>query len=157
MTDRPNSGDEPLLKTLRRRWPGAMELVLFLMVGGSGVVVDFAVFYPLVELAHLDPRLAAIPAFLVAVTWNYLLNRRLTFVGAEKVSKARSYTTFVAVCAAGVGIRIGVMHLLMVYAGWDQKPLIWLTSLLGIGAATISNFLGSKYLAFRGRVEGLEH
>ena len=156
MSHRPGRGDAPLLSSLRRRWPAATELVLFLMVGGSGVIVDFAVFYPVVELARLDPRLAAVPAFLVAVTWNYLLNRRITFAGAQQVATGRSYTTFVAVCVAGVGIRIGVMHLLMVYAGWNQKPLIWLTSLLGIGAATISNFLGSKYLAFRGRVEALE-
>lgn len=133
----------------RRRWPGPTELALFCLVGGTGVAVDFAVFYPLVDLARIDPRLAAVPAFLVAVSWNYVLNRRLTFVGAREVAAPRSYVTFVIVCAVGVGIRIGVMHLLMVYAGWDEKPLIWLTSLLGIVAATLSNFLGSKYLAFR--------
>jgi len=126
-----------------------MELALFCTVGGTGVVVDFAVFYPLVEFGALDPRLAAIPAFLVAVSWNYLLNRRLTFAGARDVAAGRSYLTFVTVCTLGVGIRIGVMHLLMVYAGWSHKPMIWLTSLLGIVAATAANFLGSKYLAFR--------
>ncbi len=151
MTAPAHKGRASLLASARRRWPGLTELVLFCMVGGSGVIVDFAVFYPLVEWAHLDPRLAAVPAFLVAVSWNYLLNRRITFEGGREVAASRSYAAFVAVCAAGVGIRIGVMHLLMVYAGWDQKPLLWLTSLLGIGAATISNFLGSKYLAFHRR------
>jgi dolichol-phosphate mannosyltransferase len=143
------SAHAPLLGRLRQRWPGPAELVLFCLVGGSGVVVDFAVLYPLVALAHLDARLAAVPAFVVAVSWNYLLNRRFTFSGAREVGAGRSYFSFVAVCTAGVGIRIGAMHLLMVYAGWDHKPLIWLASLLGIVAATLSNFLGSKYLAFR--------
>ncbi len=133
----------------RRRWSGPTELVLFCLVGGSGVIVDFAVLYPLVAFAHLDARLAAVPAFLVAVSWNYLLNHRITFEGAREVAAGRSYVAFVAVCAAGVGIRIGAMHLLMKYAGWDQKPLLWLASLVGIGAATLSNFLGSKFLAFR--------
>jgi putative flippase GtrA len=140
-----------LVEGLRQWWPGPTELVLFCLVGGSGVAVDFAVLYPLVALAHLDARLAAVPAFGVAVSWNYLLNRRFTFAGARVVAAERSYPVFVAVCTAGVGIRIGVMHLLMVYAGWDNKPLIWLASLLGIGAATLSNFLGSKYLAFHRR------
>lgn len=135
----------------RRRWPGPTELAIFCLVGTTGVAVDFAVFYPLVDFAHMDPRLAAVPAFLVAVSWNYLLNRRITFESAREVAAARSYATFVIVCTVGVGIRIGVMHLLMVYAGWNEKPLIWLTSLLGIVAATLSNFLGSKYLAFRHR------
>ena len=51
--------------------------------------------------------------------------------------QARRPPLTVLVCTAGVGIRIGVMHLLMVYAGWDEKPLIWLTSLLGIVAAVV--------------------
>jgi len=123
--------------------------VLFCLVGGSGVGVDFAVLYPLVAFARLDARLAAVPAFAVAVSWNYLLNRRFTFAGARSVKAVRSYATFVTVCTTGVGIRIGAMHLLMVYAGWDHKPLLWLASLVGIGAATLSNFLGSRYFAFR--------
>lgn len=136
---------------MRQRWPGPTELVLFCLVGGSGVAVDFAVLYPLVAFARIDARLAAVPAFAVAVSWNYLLNRRFTFAGAQEVAAVRSYAAFVTVCTAGVGIRIGAMHLLMVYAGWHDKPLVWLASLFGIGAATLSNFLGSKYLAFRHR------
>lgn len=149
MTDPDDNGLAKAVAGLRRRWPTPTELVLFCLVGGSGVAVDFAVLYPLVALAHTDARLAAVPAFGVAVTWNYLLNRRITFAGAREVAAGRSYAAFVAVCTTGVGIRIGAMHLLMVYAGWDKKPLIWLASLVGIGAATLSNFLGSKYLAFR--------
>jgi putative flippase GtrA len=139
-----------LLARLRGRWPKLAELVLFCAVGATGVAVDFAVFYPVVEFGALDPRLAAIPAFLVAVSWNYMLNRHFTFAGARNLALPRSYLTFVTVCTLGVGIRIGVMHLLMVHAGWSHKPLIWLTSLVGIAAATAANFLGSKYLAFRG-------
>lgn len=152
MTTAPgDTGLARVIAGMRRRWPGTTELVLFCLVGGSGVVVDFAVLYPLVAFAHLDARLAAVPAYGVAVSWNYLLNRRITFANAREVAAARSYATFVAVCTAGVGIRIAVMHLLMVYAGWADKPLIWLASLTGIGAATLSNFFGSKYLAFRHR------
>ncbi len=149
MTALRESEEEPILLRARRRWPWPTELVLFMLVGASGVLVDFAVFFPLVELTLLDPRLAAIPAFAVAVSWNYLVNRRVTFARGREAPLARSYVTFVTVCGAGVGIRILVMHLLMVYAGWNTRPLIWLTSLVGIAAATISNFLGAKLLAFR--------
>lgn len=149
MSDPAETGPRALLARARQRWPHATELFLFCLVGGTGVIVDFAVLYPLVTFAHLDARVAAVPAFLVAVSWNYLLNRRFTFARGREAALARSYTTFVAVCTAGVGIRIGVMHLLMAYAGWDHPPLLWLTSLVGIAAATLSNFLGSKLLAFR--------
>ena len=71
-----------LVARLRRLWPAPTELVLFCLVGGSGVVVDFAVLYPLVAFLHTDARLAAVPAFAVAVSWNYLLNRRITFAAS---------------------------------------------------------------------------
>ncbi len=84
---------DALLERLRARWPLLVELALFCTVGGTGVVVDFAVFYPLVEFGALDPRLAAIPAFLVAVSWNYLLNRRFTFARSPHPHSSPSLLT----------------------------------------------------------------
>jgi putative flippase GtrA len=137
------------LDRLRARWPRPVEFALFCAVGGSGVIVDYAVLVPLVALAHLDARLAAVAAFVVAVSWNYALNRRLTFSGARQLDVRRSYTAFVAVCAVGVGIRVGVMHAIMVSLGWRAPPRVYLTSFLGIVAATAWNFAGAKLFVFR--------
>ena len=139
----------PALTRLRARWPRFAELVLFCGVGASGVVVDYAVFVPLIHFAAMDPRLAAVCSFLVAVSWNYALNRRYTFQDASQTAMPRSYALFVAVCAVGIAARVGVMHLLMRYAGWDRPPAVYLTNFVGIVAATAINFLGAKLLAFR--------
>ena len=122
---------------------------MFCAVGASGVVVDYAVFVPLIQFAGVDPRLAAVCAFLVAVSWNYLLNRRFTFTDARDTPVSRSYVTFVAVCAGGIALRVGVMHLLMVRLGWDRPPEVYATNFVGIVAATAVNFLGARFIAFR--------
>lgn len=142
----PNSAP---LQRLRRRWPRATELALFCAVGATGVLVDYAVFVPLLHFGNLDPRLAAVFAFGVAVSWNYALNRRITFARGREAPLPRSYLTFVGVCTLGVGVRVGVMHLLMVTVGWTTPPEVYLTSFVGIVAATAVNFIGARFLAFR--------
>ena len=49
------------------------------MVGGSGYVVNLIVFTLLTHGADVNHLLAAIGAFVVAVTNNFLLNRHWTF------------------------------------------------------------------------------
>lgn len=138
-----------VLTRLRARWPRLTELALFCTVGATGVVVDYAVFVPLVHFTGLDPRLAAVCAFSVAVSWNYALNRRVTFARGREAPLPRSYLAFVAVCAVGVGVRVAVMHGLMKGPGWAAPPEVYLTNFVGILAATAVNFLGARHLAFR--------
>ena len=56
-----------------------MQLVKFALVGGSGYVVNLVVFALLAEVAGLHHIPAAVGAFCVAVTNNFLLNRHWTF------------------------------------------------------------------------------
>lgn len=137
------------LAGLRKRYPTHVQFVLFCIIGGSGVIVDYAVLIPLTELAGLDPRLAAVGAFAAAVTWNYALNRRITFESGKNVKVSTSYSLFVGVCLVGLAVRIGVMHALMEWMGMGEGRWYLLASLIGIAAATIVNFMGSKYYAFQ--------
>ena len=131
------------------RYPPVMEFLKFCLVGLTGLAVDTAVLVSLVDHASFDPRVAAVFAFAAAVSWNYLFNRIWAFESGRSASIPRSYVFFVSICLGGLGIRIGVMHLLIAYAGMGVKPWYILTSFIGIGAATAFNFVGSKYVAFR--------
>lgn len=139
------------LASLRRRSPSLVQFILFGFVGATGVVVDYAVLVPLTELGGWDPRAAAVVSFTVAVTWNYWLNRKITFAVGEEVKVIGSYLIFVLVCLVGLGVRILVMHVSMVSLGMGSGRWYLLASLLGIGAATIVNFFGSKFWAFKAR------
>ncbi len=133
------------------RYPLFLEFFKFCLVGLTGLVVDTAVLVSLVDYAFLDPRFAAVFAFAAAVSWNYLFNRIWAFRSGRSAPIARSYIFFVSICIGGLAVRIGVMHLLIAYAGMGVKPWYILASFMGIAAATVLNFLGSKYVAFKSR------
>lgn len=130
------------------KYPTIFQFIKFCLVGLSGIFVDTAVLVSLVELLFFDPRFAAVFAFFAAVTSNYLLNRTWTFETAKFTKVTYSYFSFVTVCLLGLGIRIGVMHLLIEYTEMGENPWYILASFLGIVSATIFNFLGSKYIGF---------
>ncbi|MBN1825274.1 MAG: GtrA family protein [Candidatus Eisenbacteria bacterium] len=124
------------------------QFIRFCMVGGSALPVDTGILAIMTEWVHLDPRVAAIPAFLGAVTWTYTLNRFWTFKAKSRTQAPASYASFVLICSAGLFIRLLVMHLLMTYAGFGEGRLYYIASLIGILVATFWNFFGSKLISF---------
>lgn len=133
------------------KYPLLMQFIKFCSVGFTGLLVDTTVLVCLVELLLQDPRFAAIFAFVAAASWNYLLNRSWTFDCARTMNFFSGYFPFVAVCAVGLGVRVGIMHLLIKYVGMGESGLYVFASLLGIMCATIFNFLTSKYIVFPDR------
>ena len=140
-----------LVRLYAHRYPLSREFFRFCVVGLTGLVVDTAVLVSLVALVSLDPRFAAVFAFGAAVSWNYVFNRAWTFQRGRATPVSRSYLFFVSVCLGGLGVRIGVMHLLIEYAGMGAKPWYIPASFIGIAAATVFNFVGSRYVAFASR------
>ncbi|MCK6508356.1 GtrA family protein [Myxococcota bacterium] len=148
------------IRPISERWKTIVQFFLFGIIGGSGVFVDTAVLVVCDRFFHMDLRLAAIPAFVVAVSWNFELNRVITF-REQKVERRTSYVSFVLICALGLGVRIGSMHLLIEYLGMTPQkhlaigplqmawlPLSYVANFIGIFNASLFNFLGSKYLVF---------
>jgi dolichol-phosphate mannosyltransferase len=133
------------------RYPTLEQLIKFCFVGFSGLFVDTAVLVALVHWVFLDPRAATVFAFTAAVSWNYAFNRRWSFRLPESPRLFTSYVLFCLVCVIGLGIRVGVMHLLMEYAGMGKRPWYVLASFMGVALVTLFNFLGSKYIAFANR------
>lgn len=118
----------------------------FCLVGGIGVLVNLAVLYSLVEFAYLWYIHAAIAAFIVAVSSNFGLNKIWTFKDERKGIKViKQYSEFFVVRTIGLLINLAILYLLVQYAN------LWylLAQFLAISLATIINFLGSKYWAFR--------
>jgi len=128
--------------------PTVFEFIKFCLVGFSGLFVDTAVLVAFVGLFSLDPRFAAIFAFFVAVSWNYIFDRIWAFKIGRSINISYSYISFILICLFGLGIRIGVMHLFIEYAGMGKSPWYILSSMFGIVVATIFNFFGSKYIVF---------
>lgn len=120
-------------------WPWCIGK--FLATGFSGYLVHLAVMALVVEEFGGRPHLeGAVAGFGVAMTSNYLINRRWTF-RARHVGVASSYLKYATSAVAGLAIQIGVMTLLA------RLPWI-LSATVGIVSGSAFTFLVSYLWTF---------
>jgi putative flippase GtrA len=122
----------------------ARELALFCLVGGSGYVVNLAVFEVFYG-AGAGHVVAAIAAFLVAVTNNFLLNRRWVFTGAARVAAHVQAARYLAVSLLAFGVSLGILDVLVSFG--RVAPLA--AQACAIVVATPMSFVGQKLWSFR--------
>ncbi len=116
----------------------------FWLVGVSGYVVNVVVFR-CVYGAGADHLAAATAAFLVAVTNNYVLNRRWTFPGASATAKRVQAPRFLTVSVAAFLLGLGVLEALVEAA---QAPAL-LAQAAAIVVVMPVGFAGQKLWSFR--------
>jgi putative flippase GtrA len=130
---------------------GLRQFAKFAVVGGTGTLVNLAVFQLLVFIyeratgssAGIFNQLAVGIAFCVAVTSNFLLNRFWTFRNRGRI--VRNFSRFFLVSLVGLGLNELLFTLLHNVAGVHRL----FSLLLAILIVTPFNFVGSKWWAFR--------
>jgi putative flippase GtrA len=121
-----------------------MQLVRFGVVGASGYVVNLAVFALLVHAAFLDYKLAAVGAFVVALSNNFVWNRLWTFRASDGHAGFQA-VRFCVVSLVAFGFNLAVLYLLVEGLGVTAVP----AQAFAIAAATPLNFVGNKLWSFR--------
>jgi dolichol-phosphate mannosyltransferase len=126
-----------------RRPASWVQLFKFGLVGGSGYLINLAVFAVLDGSAGMNHVIAAICAFVVAVTNNFLWNRYWTFGPGEGPAHFQA-ARFFAVSLASLGLNLAILQLLV-----GQHMTGELTAqAIAVAAAMPFNFLGNKLWAF---------
>jgi putative flippase GtrA len=123
----------------------------FAVAGGTGYVVNLAVFSVGVHGAGFDYRISAALAFAVALATTFVLNRRFTFSvrgGAIHGQAAR----YVVVSLIAFGANLAVLHGLV--AGGGVAKL--LGQAVGVAVAAPVNFAGQRLWAFAPEQAGPE-
>ncbi|MDQ3102340.1 MAG: GtrA family protein [Actinomycetota bacterium] len=123
-----------------------VQLFHFAVVGGSGYVINLIVFTLLAQGADINHLLAAIGAFAVAVTNNFLLNRHWTFRPQAAAESPAGFQAarFFAVSLVGLGVNLVVLSLLVEGAGLSELP----SQAIAVALATPVNFIGNKLWTF---------
>jgi putative flippase GtrA len=126
---------------LRRRgnWE---QLVKFCVVGGTGYIVNLAVYTLLLAVFGVHYIPAAVCSFLVAVTNNYAWNRMWTF-RAHRGDIAYQGVRFLVVSTLALGANLVVLHTL-VTLGLGEV----LAQAIAIVLVTPVNFVGNKLWSF---------
>ena len=126
-----------------RRPASWWELVKFGLVGGSGYLINLAVFAVLTSNFDLHHIVAAIGSFCVAVSSNFFWNRHWTFAAGHGHAGFQA-ARFFAVSIAALLINLVVLEALV--AGTSMGDLT--AQAIAVAVAMPFNFLGNKLWTF---------
>jgi dolichol-phosphate mannosyltransferase len=117
----------------------------FVMVGSTGMVIDLTSFSLLLSVLPLNAARAL--AIWLAMTWNFWLNRWLTFAHARREPVPRQYILFCLSCLLGAlvnwSVSIGLCASVPFFDRWKL-----LAAGLGVVAGTVFNYLLSSRVVF---------
>jgi dolichol-phosphate mannosyltransferase len=127
----------------------------FLLVGLSGVGVNYLILYFTVVLAGIAEGLGVAIAIFISMTTNYILNRIWTFQSTNPVIV--EYMKYIGSNLLGGFIQWGITLLISNAFDTEFVPIIdtvieiqfiFLASTIGIGFGFISNYLFAKFFVF---------
>jgi dolichol-phosphate mannosyltransferase len=123
------------------------QFACYSLVGALGTIVDLGILWVLLAVTHHFPVSRAFSIW-VAMTFNFALNRRLTFRGrGYKKSLLAQYWRFCLSCLGGAAVSFGLSNLFYFQVGmFVGRPLV--SSLAGVAAGTCFNFFLSRYWVF---------
>jgi dolichol-phosphate mannosyltransferase len=135
-----------LLDKMVGRWV-PVRFILFMTVGGLGVIVHLAVLTILFEVAQTKFVVAQGIATAVAMTFNFFLNNVFTY----RDRRLRGFwpmlgglVSFYLVCSAGAVSNVGVASFLFVRDfSW------WISGVVGILVGAVWNYAASSILTWR--------
>lgn len=119
-----------------------VQLLKFGLVGGSGYLINLAVFAVLAESLGIHHSLAAVGAFCVAVSNNFLLNRHWTFAAGDGHAGFQAMRFFTVSLFALV---INLVALEVLVAGGIA---VLSAQAISVALAMPFNFLGNKLWTF---------
>jgi dolichol-phosphate mannosyltransferase len=147
----PDSPEAPRHGVLRRIHLGTRrpsnwaKLVKFGLVGGSGYVVNLAVFAFLTQALDVHHLLAAVGAFLVAVTNNFIWNRLWTFHDSSGDSRVGAQAVRFFTVSVG-GLIVNLLVLAVLVDGLDVAEVP--SQAIAVAVAMPVNFVFNKMWTF---------
>ncbi len=122
------------------------QLVRFVATGALSAVVDFGLYWLLLEVAGLPVNIAKAIGFIAGTTTAYLINRRWTFNAPP--SRAR-FIAVVVLYALTFFVQVGINWVFYEAIGeglWWRVPLAYV---IAQGTATVINFVVQRLVIFR--------
>ena len=122
------------------------ELVIFVFVGASTVLIDFISYLSLIQFQVMEVDMAKAIGFLVGTTFAYFANRFWTF--GNKSHALGSAWRFLALYASTLGSNVLINAFALKLLA-DRAVAFQLAFLLATGVSASLNFLGMKFFVFK--------
>ncbi len=131
------------LSAAARRPASWWQLIKFGLVGGSGYLINLAVFALLSGNLGVHHLIAAVGAFVVAVSSNFFWNRHWTFAAGDGHAGFQA-ARFFAVSLAALIINLAVLEILVGRTSLGELS----SQAIAVAIAMPFNFLGNKLWTF---------
>ncbi|MEV7930728.1 MULTISPECIES: GtrA family protein [unclassified Kitasatospora] len=125
------------------------EVVKFGLVGLSGVVVNFAVFWVCLNGLGLASLRSNIAATLIAIATNYLGYRYWLYRDRDAASRKREITLFLVYSGIGMLIETGVLGFSVYVLGLDSHYEQLGAKVAGLAVATVFRFFSYRTWVFK--------
>jgi len=140
------------LRHLRRlyqhRYPTWTEFFQFGLVGSTGVVIDLAIYLAVQAIFSIDHKTARAYSFVGAASWNWALNRLITFTHRQKMSKRIQLPAFLLTSSLGFSVNWGSYVMMTTYVPFFDENRI-LALLIGVLLGMGLNFMAARLFVFR--------
>jgi putative flippase GtrA len=117
------------------------EIIFYIIVGITSIVIDFLFYYFLTNIFHLDNSNSKRLSFLIGSTSSFLLNKRITFKSTKKTFKEPILFSIVYLFSF---ILNSFTHDIMLEYFDGSYPFIIATFI-----SVIMNYLGQKFIVFK--------
>jgi dolichol-phosphate mannosyltransferase len=122
------------------------KMFIFVLVGGTGVVINLSILYLLFFPAHWDFQHAQITATLISMISNFAVNNEITFHKNKRSGLGwfKGLGAFMLICSLGAFANVGVAGYL-----FNEGKVWWAAALVGILIGTVFNFSLSKFYIWK--------
>lgn len=133
-------------RQVRANYAELTRATLFGLVGLSGMLIDLGTLYLLLpQVGFASARAIAI---MLAMTWNFTLNRAITFQANSDESLFRQYLRYVVSCSVGAAVNWSVSLVLASKVAICQEHVL-LSAVGGVLAGFLLNFQLCRRWVFR--------
>lgn len=130
-----------LLKRLEAKDMGVKsQFSRFVLVGGISTIINYALFFLLFRMFGINYIAASATGYVVGTLFGYIFNARLTFRSKPGLSVVPYFLVYLFSLIASLGV------LKFFASSVGINPMY--ANILAIGFSTVTNFLGSRYIAF---------
>ena len=127
------------------------ELILYVYIGGYTTVVNWIIYFPLVNLLDVNYQVANVLAWIGAVIFAYITNKTIVF--RSKTTKAQTITkevtSFVGARVLSLLLEMGIMWLTVSVMNINSNLMKIVTAVVTV----LFNYIASKLVIFRKKVD----
>ena len=121
-----------------------------MIVGIASTVVNYGLFLALFKAIGVNYVISSVSGYIVGLFFGYVLNRGWTFSSVTE-NRKKEFLLYLGIYTFSLVLSVVVLR--MAVEVLSVNPLI--SNILAIGASTVSNFFGLKFLVFNKRAAGL--